>query len=136
MNDAPMSEHLIIWLICCLGAWSAALTAFGIKLLMEVVEIKTALRFMGKNALKALHGDDNPFNLDDIIDEYAINHDLPLAKWKILQAKCEEIIHDQQTSHGAKANAAIVQACLISLSKLGKELAIHKQHRSWDRNKQ
>jgi len=104
-----MNETLLIWLFGGMSAWLGAITAMVLLLKTEVTKIRTILIITSKRAAEILHSPDDHLGLDELLDNYKKHHhDLPLAEWEALKARCEEVIANPNCTKSERLLALVV----------------------------
>lgn len=126
-----MSETLQIWLFGILGAWLSGLTVLFYTLSLSVTRIQAVMLLLSKNAAKVLHSPDDHLGLDDLVEKYCKNHhDLSDDEWRQLESRCSEVLEDVMANKTERLAAGQLLAIVRPLSRLGKELSIHKLERT------
>ncbi len=77
----------------------------------RVVSLEAVFNILGEKAAKLLHSDDDPYQIDSLLDKYLDRHyELSFAEWEALLAKCSVIEENKVLSKDERLLAGWISA--------------------------
>lgn len=119
-----MNETVLLWLLGGLVTggvgWMSCLSWNAYQTNLRMTRMETVLLSISKKAAMLLHDTHDKHELDAILDNYALHHDLSDQEWDKLLNKCRDIVE--------KKNVPPLEQLLAYVALVG-HLCLHKKMR-------